>query len=135
MRQTIPRRKKCLRRKRDVGFSERVCAKKVIVTVSLVALLQYFVQSSFNGTTFYAGYRGFQAKIIIGSLELPMCPLVCCSSCWPSSFTPNQLLVWSQRWHAYCPSLDFASSVAAIFAKKWVALCLIRILNGLGEHF
>lgn len=132
-----PSEKRYLRRERDVVFSERGM-RKVIFTVSLAALLQGFVQSSFNGASFYRHLWSLEGENhevtwrLGGANASPWfaAALVGCPLSLPINYwfgRRGSLLVAS--------TLIFASSVGAVLASTWVELCCIRVVNGLGEYW
>ena len=131
-----PEEKYFLRRERDVVFSERGM-RKVIFTVSLAALLQGFVQSSFNGASFYRrhwGLDGDNHEVIwrLGGTNASPWFAAALLGC-PLSLPINY---WFGRRGGLLAAsvLIFASSVGSIFATTWVELCCIRVVNGLGEY-
>lgn len=129
--------KKYLRRERDVVFSERGM-RIVIITVSLAAILQGFVQSSFNGASLYRDGWGLPKQLtgdtsanwqLGGANSAPWfaaallgCPLSLPINYW-----------YGRRGGLISASILIAiSSVAAIFANSWDQLLGIRIINGVG---
>ncbi|GJN71510.1 sugar transporter [Purpureocillium lilacinum] len=114
--------KTALRRERDVTFSERGMWT-VIATVSLAALLQGFVQSSWNGAALYDNQWGLTTTEADQRSE---------SDDWrlgAANASP-----WFVAALIGCPlSLPINyCSVGAVFAKTWIDLMCVRIINGLG---
>ncbi|KAJ3495355.1 hypothetical protein NLG97_g3450 [Lecanicillium saksenae] len=109
-----------LRRERLVPFSERGMWV-VIVTVSLAAILQGFVQSSFNGANLYSDQwapKSTEKQTFEKS--------------W--GFSAANASPWFFAALVGCPSalpINYCS-VAAIFAKSWQQLFAIRAINGIG---
>lgn len=126
--------RECLMRERDRVFSEKGM-RKVILTVSLAALLQGFVQSSFNGTSFYREQWGLDGpdtdvRWRLGGTNAAAWFAAALVGC-PLSLPINYY--FGRRGGLIAASiLIFASSVAAIFAQAWGVLLGIRIVNGLG---
>ncbi|KAL7782515.1 MFS general substrate transporter [Trichoderma ceciliae] len=134
--------KRALRRERDVPFSEKGM-RIVIVTVSVAALLQGFVQSSFNGASLYREEWGLQGQNSHAGLKADssdnwklgatnaapffVAALIGCPLALPINY-------WFGRRGGICVAalLIFASSLGAAFAKTWYHLLGIRILNGIG---
>lgn len=130
-----PEEKRYLKRERDVVFSERGM-RKVIITISLAALLQGFVQSSFNGASLYReewGLKGDDDSVTwkLGGANSSAWFAAALLGC-PLSLPINY---WFGRRGGLivASSLIFASSIAAIFANSWVELCCIRVINGIGQ--
>ncbi|KAG9250536.1 sugar transporter [Emericellopsis atlantica] len=126
-----PQEKRFLKRERDVVFSERGM-RKVIITVSLAALLQGFVQSSFNGASFYSEEWGLTEDSTwkLGGTNAAAWFAAALVGC-PLSLPINYY--YGRRGGLIVASVFlFTSSVAAIFAESWTALLCIRIINGLG---
>ncbi|XP_044717245.1 sugar transporter domain-containing protein [Hirsutella rhossiliensis] len=134
-----PEERDALCREKNVTFSEKGM-RIVIATVSLAALLQGFVQSSFNGASLYAGQWGLtlpdKEKDITGDVwrlgaanSSPwfFAALVGCPLSLPINY-------WFGRRGAITTAafLILASSIGAIFATNWVQLLCVRIVNGLG---
>lgn len=126
--------RECLMRERDRVFSERGM-RKVILTVSLAALLQGFVQSSFNGASFYRdqwNLGGDDADVTwrLGATNAAAWFAAALIGC-PLSLPINYY--YGRRGGLVAASLlILLSSVAAIFCHGWVALLGVRIINGLG---
>ncbi|KAH8174787.1 sugar transporter domain-containing protein [Sarocladium implicatum] len=137
--QLTPDEKRALRREKDVPFSEKGM-RVVIVTVSLAALLQGFVQSSFNGATLYKAQWGLEdntTEASAGSDEWQLgatnaspwffaailgCPLA----------LPINYYYGRRGGLAVAAFLIFVSSLAAVWADTWPKLFGIRIINGIG---
>jgi hypothetical protein len=130
-----PEEKRFLKRERDVVFSERGM-RKVIITVSLAALLQGFVQSSFNGAALYRDQWGLShddsdswrlgaanaspwfAAALIG------CPLSLPINYW-----------FGRRGGMIIAAiLTAAAAIGAIFCRNWEELFGVRIIMGLGSY-
>ncbi|KJZ76758.1 hypothetical protein HIM_03635 [Hirsutella minnesotensis 3608] len=131
--------KEALCREKNVTFSE-TGMRIVIATVSFAALLQGFVQSSFNGASLYFSEWGLtlpdeQRQVtddvwrlgIANSSPWFFAALIGCPLALPVNY-------WYGRRGAIAIAafLIFASSVGAIFARTWVQLGCIRTVNGLG---
>ncbi|KAH8127443.1 hypothetical protein FP744_10004338 [Trichoderma asperellum] len=129
--------KRALRRERDVPFSERGM-QIVIITVSIAALLQGFVQSSFNGAGLYREQWGLREQQKINSSEnwkfgavnaIPffVAAVIGCPLALPINY-------WFGRRGGICAAamLIFASSIAAAFSKTWYYLLGVRVFNGIG---
>ncbi|PKK45095.1 hypothetical protein CI102_9433 [Trichoderma harzianum] len=129
--------KRALTRERDVPFSEKGM-RIVILTVSIAALLQGFVQSSFNGASLYKEEWGLHEHIKPSSSDnwkfgatnaVPffVAALVGCPLSLPINY-------WFGRRGGICVAafLILAGSVGAAFAKTWYQLFGIRIINGIG---
>ncbi|PHH59365.1 hypothetical protein CDD81_3346 [Ophiocordyceps australis] len=137
---TLTRREKtALRREKDVAFSEKGMLV-VIATVSVAALLQGLVQSSFNSASLYTALWGLDNTSHTGSFNnddwrlgaanaspwffaaLLGCPLSLPINYW-----------YGRRGAIACAAfLILVSSIAAIFVKSWTQLFCVRIINGLG---
>ncbi|KAL7923269.1 sugar transporter domain-containing protein [Trichoderma austrokoningii] len=129
--------KRALRRERDVPFSEKGM-RIVIVTVSLAALLQGFVQSSFNGGGLYRNQWGLDDHASIDSsanwkfgavnaIPFFVAAFIGCPLALPINY-------WFGRRGGICVAamLIFASSVAAAFSITWYSLLGVRVFNGIG---
>ncbi|KAJ4862128.1 sugar transporter domain-containing protein [Trichoderma breve] len=129
--------KRALVRERDVPFSEKGMWI-VILTVSIAALLQGFVQSSFNGASLYKEEWGLHEHIKPSSSDnwkfgatnaVPffVAALVGCPLSLPINY-------WFGRRGGICVAafLILAGSIGAAFAKTWYQLFGIRIINGIG---
>ncbi|KAF3059180.1 Hexose transporter HXT8 [Trichoderma lentiforme] len=129
--------KEALRREKDVPFSEKGM-RIVIITVSIAALLQGFVQSSFNGASLYKEEWGLHEHIKPSSSDnwkfgatnaVPffVAALVGCPLSLPINY-------WFGRRGGICVAafLILAGSIGAAFAKTWYQLFGIRIINGIG---
>ncbi|KAJ6440983.1 sugar transporter [Purpureocillium lavendulum] len=131
--------KSALRRERDVTFSERGMWT-VIATVSLAALLQGFVQSSWNGAALYdnewglttteADQRSESDDWRLGAANASPWFVAALIGC-PLSLPINY---WYGRRGgiAVAASLIACSSIGAVFARTWIDLMCVRIINGLG---
>ncbi|KAF4512035.1 hypothetical protein G6O67_001220 [Ophiocordyceps sinensis] len=126
--------KDALCREKNVAFSEKGM-RIVIATVSLAALLQGFVQSSFNGASLYLSQWGSEKTITGDTWRLGaanaspwfFAALLGCPLALPINY-------WFGRRGAIATAafLVLASSIGAIFATNWVQLFCVRIVNGLG---
>lgn len=137
--QLTPDEKKALRRERDVPFSEKGM-RVVILTVSLAALLQGFVQSSFNGATLYKaqwGLNGATSEASTASDEWQL-GATNASPWFFAAFIGCPLALPINYWYgrrgglAIAAFLIFASSLASVWADTWQKLFGIRIINGIG---
>ncbi|KAK7397661.1 hypothetical protein QQX98_012972 [Neonectria punicea] len=138
--------KRAIRRERDVPFSEKGM-RIVILTVSLAAFLQGFVQSSFNGASLFKDEWGLNEDTggsnptgtrhtiedddwRLGAANGSpwfFAALVGCPLSLPINY-------WFGRrgGMAVAAFLIFASSLGAVFARTWVHLFCVRIVNGIG---
>ncbi|EHK43777.1 hypothetical protein TRIATDRAFT_86874 [Trichoderma atroviride IMI 206040] len=129
--------KRALRRERDVPFSEKGM-RAVILTVSIAALLQGFVQSSFNGAGLYREEWGLQEHVRMGSsvnwefgavnaVPFFVAAVIGCPLALPINY-------WFGRRGGICAAavLIFASSIAAAFSISWYSLLGVRVFNGIG---
>lgn len=132
--------KRALRRERDVPFSEKGM-RAVILTVSIAALLQGFVQSSFNGAGLYREEWGLQEHVRIGStvnwefgavnaIPFFVAAVIGCPLALPINY-------WFGRRGGICAAavLIFASSIAAAFSLSWYSLLGVRVFNGIGRQY
>ncbi|RCI11556.1 hypothetical protein L249_7568 [Ophiocordyceps polyrhachis-furcata BCC 54312] len=127
--------KDALCREKDKTFSEKGM-RIVIATVSLAALLQGFVQSSFNGASLYAEAWHLSPNQnvdwLLGAANASpwfVAALVGCPLSLPINY-------WFGRRGAIATAafLILASSVGAIFTDTWQQVFCIRIVNGLGLY-
>ncbi|KAL7951280.1 MFS general substrate transporter [Trichoderma barbatum] len=129
--------KRALRRERDVPFGEKGM-RIVILTVSIAALLQGFVQSSFNGASLYREEWGLKEHLKPSSSDnwklgaanaapFFVAALIGCPLSLPISY-------WYGRRGGICVAafLIFASSIGAAFAKTWYQQLGVRTINGIG---
>ncbi|KAL6898860.1 MFS general substrate transporter [Trichoderma evansii] len=129
--------KRALRRERDVPFSEKGM-RIVIITVSIAALLQGFVQSSFNGAGLYRDQWGLKEQVKIGSSENWIFGAVNATPFFVAAVIGCPLALpinyWFGRRGGICAAamLIFASSVAAAFSISWYSLLGVRVFNGIG---
>ncbi|KAM0254516.1 hypothetical protein ACHAQJ_006736 [Trichoderma viride] len=129
--------KRALRRERDIPFSEKGM-RIVIITVSIAALLQGFVQSSFNGAGLYREEWGLHEHASHDSSENWKFGATNAAPFFVAAFIGCPLALpinyWFGRRGGICVAalLIFASSLGAAFAKTWYQLLGIRILNGIG---
>ncbi|EHK23342.1 uncharacterized protein TRIVIDRAFT_133172, partial [Trichoderma virens Gv29-8] len=129
--------KRALRRERDVPFSEKGM-RIVILTVSIAALLQGFVQSSFNGASLYKEEWGIPEHIMTSSSDNWKFGATNAAPFFVAAFIgcPLSLPInyWYGRRGGICVAafLIFASSIGAAFAKSWYLLLGIRTINGIG---
>lgn len=133
-----------LRQEKESVLSQRGM-RIVIITVSLAAFLQGFVQSSFNGANLYERYwRNFsetdgkenQAGLVNAIPYLSAALLGC-----PLSDPINHLI--GRKWTIFMAAgLIFISSIASAFlpfdnnglgrSNGWELLCGLRVINGFG---
>ncbi|KAL7813184.1 MFS general substrate transporter [Trichoderma aethiopicum] len=131
--------KYALRRERDVPFSEKGM-RIVILTVSIAALLQGFVQSSFNGASLYREEWGLRRDLgpndtsadnwklgAANAAPFFFAALIGCPLALPINY-------WFGRRGGICVAalLIFASSLGAAYARTWYHLVGIRAINGVG---
>ncbi|OTA06064.1 hypothetical protein A9Z42_0067840 [Trichoderma parareesei] len=131
--------KYALRRERDVPFSEKGM-RIVILTVSIAALLQGFVQSSFNGASLYREEWGLRRDLgpddtsadnwklgAANAAPFFFAALIGCPLALPINY-------WFGRRGGICVAalLIFASSLGAAYARTWYHLLGIRAINGVG---
>ncbi|KAL7932499.1 MFS general substrate transporter [Trichoderma chlorosporum] len=129
--------KRALRRERAVPFSEKGM-RIVILTVSIAALLQGFVQSSFNGASLYREEWGLQRHLepsgadnwkfgATNAVPFFVAALIGCPLSLPINY-------WYGRRGGICVAafLIFASSLGAAFARTWYQLLGIRVFSGIG---
>lgn len=128
-----PEEKRFLKRERDVLFSERGM-RRVIITVSLAALLQGFVQSSFNGAALYRdqwGLEGDDDHWKLGAANASpwfFAALVGCPLSLPINYW------FGRRGGMIIASiLTGVSAIGCVFAHNWVELFGVRIIMGIGE--
>ncbi|KAF7544041.1 hypothetical protein G7Z17_g10261 [Cylindrodendrum hubeiense] len=144
--QLTPDEKRAIRRERDVPFSEKGM-RIVILTVSLAAFLQGFVQSSFNGASLFKDEWGLNGDVEennptgtrhsisgddwrLGAANGSpwfFAALVGCPLSLPINY-------WFGRrgGMAFAAVLIFSSSLGAVFARNWLQLFCVRIVNGIG---
>ncbi|PHH82303.1 hypothetical protein CDD82_6411 [Ophiocordyceps australis] len=132
--------KTALRREQDVAFSEKGMLV-VIATVSVAALLQGMVQSSFNSASLYAALWGLDNTRHtetsnnddwrLGAANASPWFFAALLGC-PLSLPINY---WYGRRGAitFAAFLILVSSIGAIFVKSWTQLFCVRIINGLGS--
>ncbi|CAM1503838.1 Fc.00g014290.m01.CDS01 [Cosmosporella sp. VM-42] len=140
--QLTPEEKKALRQERDNPFSERGM-RVVILTVSLAALLQGFVQSSFNGASLVKASWGFQDDTMF-KLGKPVS-----NAAWElgaangspwffAAFFGCPLSIPINYWFgrrggiAIAAFFILASSVGAVFVTNWKEMFCVRVFNGIG---
>ncbi|KAI1074804.1 hypothetical protein F5B20DRAFT_585976 [Whalleya microplaca] len=136
--------KAALKAEKDVLFSERNMFI-VILTVSLAAFLQGFVQSSINGASLYAAEFGL--KDVTGatstSTQTPSLddwklgaanasPYIFASVVGCNLSLPINDRIGRRGAMAVAACLIFASSLGAVWCTEWYQLFGIRVLNGVG---
>ncbi|OTB01901.1 hypothetical protein M426DRAFT_14056 [Hypoxylon sp. CI-4A] len=144
--------KAALKAERDVLFAERKMFV-VILTVSLAAFLQGFVQSSINGASLYSEAFGLpdvvsstRSNATDGGGGSPTTPhpddwrlgatnaspflFAALLGCWMA--LPVNDWIGRRGAMAVAACLIFASSLASAWCESWVALFCVRILNGIG---
>ncbi|KAI1141718.1 MFS general substrate transporter [Hypoxylon sp. FL0543] len=141
--------KTALKAERDVLFAERNMSI-VVLTVSLAAFLQGFVQSSINGASLYAPEFGLPNVSSnrsnstaqdgdttpqlddwkLGATNASPFFFAALLGCWLS--LPINDLVGRRGAMAVAACLIFASSLGAAWCSTWQALLLVRIVNGVG---
>ncbi|OTA61573.1 hypothetical protein K449DRAFT_331114 [Hypoxylon sp. EC38] len=146
--QLTEKEKAALKAEKDVLFSERNMFI-VILTVSLAAFLQGFVQSSINGASLYANEFGLPNAISglnstarhgntqpqlddwkLGATNASPFFFAALLGCWLS--LPINDLVGRRGAMAVAACLIFASSLGAAWCSSWQALLLVRMVNGVG---
>ncbi|KAI1410458.1 MFS general substrate transporter [Hypoxylon sp. FL1857] len=147
--QLTKKEKAALKAEKDVLFSERNMFI-VILTVSLAAFLQGFVQSSINGASLYAPEFGLPNTVSmgwnstvqdgntkphlddwkLGATNASPFLFAALLGCWLS--LPINDLVGRRGAMAVAACLIFASSLGAVWCSSWQALLLVRIVNGIG---
>jgi MFS family permease len=120
----------------------------VVLTVSLAAFLQGFVQSSINGASLYADLYGLRTTALAhserGSFPTPTTddwklgaanasPYLSAAllGCWLA--LPINDRVGRRGAMAIAAGLIFASSLGAAFCTTWQQLLGIRVINGIGQ--
>ncbi|KAI0173450.1 hypothetical protein GGR52DRAFT_571961 [Hypoxylon sp. FL1284] len=143
--------KTALKAEKDSLFSQQKMLP-VILTVSLAAFLQGFVQSSINGASLYAYLLGLinavqthsnssaaaddlDAKSLgdqlkLGAMNASPFFFAALLGCWMS--LPINDWIGRRGAMAVAAGLIFASSLGAPFCTNWVQLFSVRILNGIG---
>ncbi|KAI2464056.1 hypothetical protein F4781DRAFT_92741 [Annulohypoxylon bovei var. microspora] len=106
----------------------------VILTVSLAAFLQGFVQSSINGASLYADQFGLndspEDQWKLGATNASPFFFASLVGCWLS--LPINDWFGRRGAMAIAAFLIFASSLGAAWCLKWQNLLLIRMVNGIG---
>ncbi|KAI0138955.1 MFS general substrate transporter [Hypoxylon sp. NC0597] len=140
--------KAALKAEKDVLFSERNMFI-VILTVSLAAFLQGFVQSSINVASLYSEEFGLPNVISrlnstvlqentkpqlddwkLGATNASPFFFAALLGCWLS--LPINDMVGRRGAMAVAACLIFASSLGAAWCSSWQALLLVRMVNGVG---
>ncbi|KAI2628465.1 hypothetical protein GGR54DRAFT_345421 [Hypoxylon sp. NC1633] len=147
--------KSALKAEKDDLFSQRNMFV-VVLTVSLAAFLQGFVQSSINGASLYAAEFGLPDVISsrlmasataagtaahfdntphpddwkLGATNASPFFFAALLGCWLSLAVND--LIGRRGAIAVAACLIFASSLASTWCSSWIALLLVRILNGIG---
>lgn len=125
--------KHALKAEKDAIFSQRGM-DIVILTVSLAAFLQGFVQSSINGASLY-DYLFIQdnqkdLSWRLGAANSSPWFSAALLGCWIS--LPLNDRVGRRGSMAVAASLIFASSLGSAFCSTWIQLLGVRIINGVG---
>ena len=115
----------------------------VILTVSLAAFLQGFVQSSINGASLYRGLfiDRYESKQLAGTENRDFewqlgaanaAPWFSAAllGCWIS--LPLNDRVGRRGSIAVAAILIFISSIGSAFCRRWYQLFAVRIINGIG---
>lgn len=125
--------KAALKAEKDVLFSERGMLI-VILTVSLAAFLQGFVQSSINGASLYPAQFGLYESDNwqFGLANASPFLFAALLGCWLS--LPINDRIGRRGAMAVAACLIFASSLGAAFCRNWAALFGVRIINGIGTE-
>lgn len=130
-----PEEKKALKTEKNTIFSQTGMFI-VILTVSLAAFLQGFVQSSINGASLYPklfieadeDQGGFSWKL--GAANSAHWFSAALLGCWAS--LPLNDLIGRRGSMAVAATLVFISSIGSAFCHTWVQLFGVRIVNGVG---
>ncbi|KAK8034652.1 hypothetical protein PG993_009647 [Apiospora rasikravindrae] len=136
-----PKEKEALKAEKDVLFSERGMFV-VILTVSLAAFLQGFVQSSINGASLYSEHFS-QDSQHVPSGQKPPAPVWRLGAANASPFLfaavvgcfaslPINDLVGRRGAMAVAAVLIFGSSLGSAWCRTWGALFGVRAINGIG---
>jgi hypothetical protein len=147
--QLEPEEKAALKAEKDVLFSERGMLI-VILTVSLAAFLQGFVQSSINGASLYPTVFGLYIPDTgngtqpatktgiqpddwkLGAANASPFFFAALLGCWLS--LPINDRIGRRGAMAVAGCLIFGSSLGAAFCRNWIALFSVRIINGIGTE-
>ncbi|KAI1099970.1 hypothetical protein F4804DRAFT_349004 [Jackrogersella minutella] len=136
--------KAALKAEKDVLLSQRGMFI-VILTVSLAAFLQGFVQSSINGASLYSEQFGLPDATSakrprnsntnsddwkLGATNASPFFFAAVLGCWMS--IPVNDLIGRRGAMFLAACLIFASSLSASWCKSWQALLAVRIVNGIG---
>ncbi|KAI0378902.1 hypothetical protein F5Y04DRAFT_136548 [Hypomontagnella monticulosa] len=122
--------KTALKTEKDVLFSERNMFV-VILTVSLAAFLQGFVQSSINGASLFADKLDPPpTEWMLGAANASPFFFAALLGCWISLPINDRIGRRGAMFVAAC--LIFASSLGSAFCNTWLQLLLVRIVNGVG---
>jgi len=132
--------KLALKREKDSLPSEPTMLV-VILTVSLAAFLQGFVQSSINGASLYPETFGLKSDLTMSSPDptpdwklgaVNASPFLSAAlvGCWLA--LPTNDLVGRRGSMAIAACLIFASSLGSVFCESWQQLLGVRIIGGIG---
>ncbi|KAI5918159.1 hypothetical protein F4810DRAFT_693549 [Camillea tinctor] len=133
-----PEERAALRAEKEVLFSERNMFI-VILTVSLAAFLQGFVQSSINSASLYADQFGLplpspdpnaQIDIRLGATNASPFFFAALAGCWLA--LPINDRVGRRGAMAIAACLIIASSLGSVWCQTWYQLFSVRIINGIG---
>ncbi|CAJ2504792.1 Uu.00g121860.m01.CDS01 [Anthostomella pinea] len=148
--QLTPEEKSALKAERDELFSQRNMIP-VILTVSLAAFLQGFVQSLINGASLFASEFGLPNVTAahtgmhdrnfsprrptgddwrLGAANASPYLFAAFVGCWVS--LPINDRVGRRGAMAVAACLIFASSLGAVWCDKWYKLFIVRFFNGVG---
>ncbi len=121
--------KAALKAEKDTFFSQRGMAV-VILTVSLAAFLQGFVQSSINGATLYLSIPDDHLGWKLGAANASPWFSAALLGCWVS--LPLNDRIGRRGSIAVASGLIFGSSIGLAFCTTWQLLFGVRIINGIG---
>jgi hypothetical protein len=141
--QLTAKEKIALKRERDSLPSEPAMLI-VVLTVSLAAFLQGFVQSSINGASLYANQFGLAPTAPdspkpgpgpddwkLGATNASPFLFAALIGCWLA--LPINDRFGRRGAMAIAACLIFASSLGAAFCHQWQQLLAVRIINGIGQ--
>ncbi|KAK8046556.1 hypothetical protein PG996_014620 [Apiospora saccharicola] len=136
-----PEEKEALKAEKDVLFSERGMFV-VILTVSLAAFLQGFVQSSINGASLYSNRFAPGSQNVTGDSKPPAAvwklgaanasPFLFAAVLGCFASLPINDLVGRRGAMAIAAILIFSSSLGSAWCRSWGSLFGVRAINGIG---
>ncbi|KAK8136548.1 sugar transporter [Apiospora sp. TS-2023a] len=136
-----PEEKEALKAEKDVLFSERGMFV-VILTVSLAAFLQGFVQSSINGASLYSDRFAPGSQNVTGNSKPPAAvwklgaanasPFLFAAVLGCFASLPINDLVGRRGAMAVAAILIFSSSLGSAWCRSWGSLFGVRAINGIG---